>query len=139
MLNIIASIQLYSAVPKVQEILFDRTLVKDNEAELKIELQTEFRLDDDDNPSRAKLTYESVTYCQHDEEKFSFKGKIAIDYNFRIVDLENFRKMSEEECIALCSNITFIDFRRRLLNIYSGIGMSNIKLPMSFGKFTSDM
>lgn len=139
LLKSIDSIQLSSSVPKVHEVFFDRDLIAGSEAEIKIELQTEFCQDDDENPKKLKLTFQVISYAQKDEDTFSFKSKIEVDYHFKIVDIEAYNEMDRESCISLCANITFLDFRRRLVSVYSSIGMQGVKLPMSLAKFSGDI
>lgn len=65
------------------------------------------------------------------KDDFDFSIEYAVDYFFKITDIDVFDKISEKEKNEYCANLVYLDFRRRVLFLMSSIGVGSFKLPLS--------
>jgi len=140
MLEFLNCVSLYSAIPKIQKVNFDRELIAENEAEINMAIKTDIAENTEDSPpSKVKFTFSVNAVALAEDDTLIFEAILEVEYFFRIVDLEVYNSITDKDQLNLCANLTFLDFRRRLITILSGVGMSGIKMPLSFMKFNGDM
>lgn len=70
--------------------------------------------------------------------EFDFSIDLAVDYFFKIVDRDEFDKLSEQDINEYCSNIAYLDFRRKVLMSVSSIGIGNFRMPLSLSQLKRD-
>lgn len=135
MLKFLKCVQLYSSSPKKQIVTFDREVVADEETDLNLSFKTDISEDDKKKPTKAKLTFGVTAQSQAEEgEKPAFNALIEVEYFFKIKDLETYSSLSDDEQLDLCSSLVFLDFRRRMMTLFEGIGLEGVKLPLSLQK-----
>ncbi len=138
MINILNSVRLRSIVPKSQVINFDRDKVEQSEAEVKMEVSTNLAKSDDDE-GICKLEFSVKAEAKNIDGSIIFQIVMFNDYFFDIADREVFDNLTDEESCKLCSNLVYLDFRRRLIVSMSNLGMQGIKMPYSLKDFMDTM
>jgi preprotein translocase subunit SecB len=138
MIDILNSVSLRSIIPKSQTINFDRDRVEESEAEVKMEVSTVLAKSDNTENS-CKLEFSVKAEAKNNDDSIIFQIVIVSDYFFEIVDRTVFDGLSDEESCKLCSNLVYLDFRRRLIISMTNLGMQGIKIPYSLKDFMDTM
>lgn len=140
MLEFLNCVSLYSAIPKIQKVNFDRELIAENEAEINMAIRTDIAENtEDSSPTKVKFTFAVKAEASAEDDTLIFEAILEVEYFFRIVDLDAYNALTDKDQLNLCGNLTYLDFRRRLAAILSSVGMSGFKIPMSLMKFNGDM
>ncbi|EOF4705867.1 hypothetical protein ACKWWX_004322 [Klebsiella oxytoca] len=135
MLNIIKSIQLVEIITVLNKMNFDRSRVLTEDANVNFNLRTEFA--EDSEKTSCKLSISIDTLGSQNDGPDIFKSSLKIDYIFKILDLEAFYSISDDERLNLASNYSYLDFRARLINSLKSNGMVGIELPYSIDQMKS--
>ncbi|HGE8334241.1 TPA: hypothetical protein ACGD5E_000313 [Serratia marcescens] len=139
MLKFVKCVQLYSAVPKKHMVTFDRDIVTEEDNDLSLSFKTDISEDNKKKPKKTKLTFGVIAKSQQAEgTKPAFSALIEIDYLFHVKDLETYMSLSDDEQLDLCSSLVFLDFRRRIINSFSSVGLQGVKLPLSLHALQED-
>lgn len=70
--------------------------------------------------------------------EFDFTIDLAVDYFFKITDRDAFEKLSEQDVNEYCSNVVYLDFRRKIIMLVSSIGIGNFRMPLSLSQLKRD-
>ncbi|HGM6837276.1 TPA: hypothetical protein ACKP7D_001006 [Serratia marcescens] len=131
MINSINSVKLRSILPNKTHIEFDRENVSSGDADVKLTIQADFSDKKSTEDKLCKLTLSATAEAVNDKDVTFAELTFTVDYIFDIVDKESYGKLSDDEKTCICSNLAYMDYRRKLLTAMSTVAMSSIKLPLS--------
>lgn len=138
MLEFLNSVRLYSCRVQTQSVSFDRSLVLDEDSAVNIALQSDISDNDENLPTKTKLNFSIITNAEGEDGSVVFEVKLGLEYQFHVMDVDCYKSMSNQDQLTLCSNLVYLDARRRLMAIFSSAGMTGLRIPLSLAKFQGD-
>ncbi|HHR6140840.1 TPA: hypothetical protein ACS72N_001117 [Providencia alcalifaciens] len=142
-MSVFSSVLLDSITVNSVHIHFDKPDINIAKAAFKIEVQTIFEDSEDENAKFCNLNFSATVTGKltddagepdFDQVEHEFNVTTSIDYSFEIVDRDSFSSLEENKRSELCSNLVYLDFRRRVIMNVSSIGITNFRIPLSLSK-----
>ncbi len=132
------SIQLSSISPQKVTVSFDRDdLPKESEITINMSIKGELFDEAGESKNNCKLLCNAKAVGIGNDEKHTtvFNIELSVEYAFNIIDSELFFKENDDDRVSLCSAITFLDFRSRLVRALGSIGLGSLKIPLNAEQF----
>ena len=115
---------------------------KDNISNVKVDVSLSLNADlsstykNDDDIDTVKLVFGAIiTGNSRDEDnKELLSITYSIEYEFKVIHLDDFVALGNESMAKICSSIIYMDFRSKLSQALMAVGMSNMKLPLSISE-----
>lgn len=87
--------------------------------------------------SSCRIIFTAEVIGKHNEDKI-FSIELSVAYIFSVSDKKTFQSVSEKYRSEICGNLTYLDFRRRLMLGVSSIGVSSFGLPLSLSELQEE-
>lgn len=135
MLNLLKSFRLQQIRVERHLLDFNSEHIPDREdLNLAFSLGVQMQDKKDSNECNLHIVCVSKINDLQENEESPFSLELGISYKFKIIDIESFYSLVDEERAELLSNIVFLHFRRKLISCFADAGLSSIKFPLSFDK-----
>lgn len=141
MINLLSCVQLKKIYPNRHQINFILEDLEPGKGDVHLGIQT--TLSDKTTSTTiesCKLTFIAKIEIKNEDNNSTLLDLVfGADYIFDVVNSDLYESLSEDHQTALCSNLVYLDFRRRMLAALSCVGIVSLKLPLSLHELEVDV